>query len=152
MIVLDSSALVEMARNSIDGQALKAFMQVNEPAISCDLVRAELASVFRKLTRTEGLTPKEAETYFSEAIDLVDEFSPMEELQVEALRESIRLDHSVYDMFYFVLARRTGGCLFTLDKKLMDLCIHNGVDCIMLVNPSEGMIQGVGSPASCATS
>ena len=152
MIVFDSSALVEMTRQTQDGMALQSFARTDEKKISCDLVRAELASVFRKLTRTEGLTPKEAETYFSNAIDLVDEFSPMEELQVEALREAIRLDHSVYDMFYFVLARRTGGCLFTLDKKLMDLCIDNGVDCIMLVNPSEGMVQGVGSGASCATS
>ena len=36
----------------------------------------------------------------------------------------------MYGMFYFVLARRTGGTLFTVDRKLMKLCRDNGVNCI----------------------
>lgn len=33
-------------------------------------------------------------------------------------------------MFYFMLARRLGATLFTLDRKLMALCEENGVDCV----------------------
>ena len=130
MIVLDSCAAVEMARNTIEGQALRQFLLNRERVVSCDLIRAELASVFRKSARTEGISAQQAESYLTESLKLVDEFCPIEELQTEALYESIRLDHSVYDMFYFVLARRTGATLFTLDCKLMKLCKDNGVNCI----------------------
>ena len=78
----------------------------------------------------EGITSEDAEACFAECIALIDEFYPIEDLQAEALRESIRLNHSTYDLFYFVLARRTGGILFTLDRKLMKLCQENGVNCI----------------------
>ena len=131
MIVLDSCAIIEMARQSEGGKALKLLMQTDEKAISCDLARAEMASVFRKLARCEKLTPAEAGEYFIEALALVDEFYSIDDLETEALRESIRLDHSTYDIFYFVLARRTGATLFTLDRKLMQLCLDHGVDCIV---------------------
>ncbi len=130
MIVLDACAIVDMTRQTEEGLALQELMLYNEKAISCDLVRAEAASVFRKLTRAEGLSPAQAERYCAEALALVDEFYPIAELQTEALRESIRLDHSTYDLFYFVLARRTGATLFTLDRKLQQLCRDHGVDCI----------------------
>ncbi|MBO4364922.1 MAG: type II toxin-antitoxin system VapC family toxin, partial [Eggerthellaceae bacterium] len=98
--------------------------------VSCELIRAEAASVFRKLTRIEHLEPSIANRCLSEAMALVDEFYPLEELQTEAFRESIRLDHSAYDMFYFVLARRLGATLFTTDRKLQRLCREHGVDCV----------------------
>ena len=42
-------------------------------------------------------------------------------------------------MLYFVLARRTAGTLFTLDKKLVGLCERSGVSSIDLVPfPYEG--------------
>lgn len=48
----------------------------------------------------------------------------------EAIAESIRLKHSACDMFYFVLARGNAATLFTLYKKLQDICLANGVNCI----------------------
>lgn len=50
----------------------------------------------------------------------------------EALTEAVRLRRPVYDMVYFVLARRLGATLFTLDKRLQALCIDNGVNCVRL--------------------
>ena len=133
MIVFDTSAVIEIVRQSDDGIALQQLARKNEKKISCDLIRAEAASALRKLSHLEGFDSMQAETYLSEAMALIDEFSPMEELQTEALREAIRLDHSVYDMFYFVLARRTGAILFTLDRKLEQLCLDNGVNVIAQV-------------------
>lgn len=137
MIVLDASAVTEMIRRTPDGLALIDLAMVNEKRISCDLIRAELASVFRKLTRMGGLSPKQAETLFSKSLRLVNKLYPIEDLQSEALRESIRLNHSTYDMFYFVLARRTGGTLFTTDRKLMQLCQDNGVNCVTQLDWDE---------------
>lgn len=129
MIVLDACALVEMGRGSNVGQTLRGLAGMDDKAVSCDLIRAETANVFRKLMRT-GITASEAQMLFAESLMLIDEFYPLEDLQDEALRESIRLSHSTYDMFYFVLARRTGATLFTTDRRLMELCAENGVDCI----------------------
>lgn len=137
MIILDASAAVEIARKSEIGRVLIDLAMVNEKRISCDLIRAETASVFRKLTRTEGLSPQQAELFFECSIRLVNRFYPIEDLQSEAFRESIRLNHSAYDMFYFVLARRTGGTLFTTDRKLMKLCLDNGVNCVTLLDWDE---------------
>lgn len=130
MIILDSSAVVEMVRETPTGLGFKCMMMEGERAISCDLLRAEVLSVFRKIVRTEGIKPDVAQRCLAEALLLVDEFYPMEDLQSEVLRESIRLDHPAYDMFYFVLARRTGGTMLTADRKLVELCLENGVDCI----------------------
>ena len=131
MIVLDANAAIEMLRQSDEGWALENLMLEGEKAVSCDLFRAEVASVVRKLVRIGKVAREEAEGYFSKACALVDEFVPIEEVQTEALNEGIRLDHSTYDMFYFVLARRTGATLFTLDRKLIDLCKANGVNCLV---------------------
>ena len=133
-MVLDSCALVEIALQSEDGRALQSFCAKGESMASCELVRAEVASVFRKMTRTLKMPPVIAEEYFMRALAVIDEFYPIEDLQSEALRESIRLDHSTYDMFYFVLARRTGATLLTLDRKLIDLCLRNGVDCVYIID------------------
>ena len=46
-------------------------------------------------------------------------------------KEAMRLRHPVYDMLYFVLARRNAATLFTLDRKLQQLCLDNGVDCVL---------------------
>ncbi len=60
------------------------------------------------------------------------EFRDDASLWTEALTESLRLDHSSYDLFYLVLARREGATLFTLDRKLQKLCDKNGVNAIWL--------------------
>ncbi len=134
MIVVDASALVEIALQSEDGMGLQGLMLCGERVISCDLLRAEMASVMRKLTRLGSVERGLAGGYFERALAIVDEFYPLEDLQMEALRESIRLDHSMYDMFYFVLARRTGATLFTLDRNLIELCAANGVNSIGVID------------------
>ena len=57
--------------------------------------------------------------------------------------ESVRLGHSSYDLFYVVLARRTGATLFTLDKKLQDLSLSLGVNSVWLTK-----LEGKRGPAA----
>ena len=130
MIVLDASAAVEIVQNTEMGWALQELALTNEKKITCELMRAETASVFRKLVRMKAVDADTADRFLAEATALPDEYYPLDDLQSEALRESIRLNHSVYDMFYFVLARRTGATLFTTDRKLQTLCQKHGVNCI----------------------
>ena len=60
-------------------------------------------------------------------LQMVDEYTDTSELAIEALHEGIRLGHSIYDMFYLVLARHNGAALLTTDKKLKALSKSLGV-------------------------
>ena len=130
MIVLDASAAVEIVQNTEMGWALQELALTNEKKITCELMRADTASVFRKLVRMKAVDADTADRFLAEATALPDEYYPLDDLQSEALRESIRLNHSVYDMFYFVLARRTGATLFTTDRTLQDICREHGIGCV----------------------
>ena len=110
------------------------MMEEGEEVISCNLFGAETASVVRKLRRMQKLTLEQAQGYYDDTLALVNNFYDCAGLQQEAFVESIRLDHSVYDMFYFVLARRTGATLYSCDRSFLQLCVDNGVNCIEWVD------------------
>lgn len=76
------------------------------------------------------MTIEEAEFYIEKAIGLVDEIVPLKENADEAFAEAVRQNHSVYDMFYLTLVRRSAGTLFSLDKKLVNLCTEMKLDCV----------------------
>ncbi|GHS86330.1 hypothetical protein FACS189487_00400 [Campylobacterota bacterium] len=64
------------------------------------------------------------------AENLIDEYIDISENNAEALNESIRLNHSAYDMLYLTIARRYGGTLLTLDKKLAVLARKEGIQVV----------------------
>ena len=137
MIVLDSSAACDIALQTEEGLVFCSLMLADEQVISCDLLRAEAVSVFCKLCRRGVMNRKEAQECFVDSVAYVDKYYSIQELQDEVLSESIRLDHSSYDMFYFVLARRFGATLFTLDRKLIRLCEEQGVQCVAILENGE---------------
>lgn len=62
----------------------------------------------------------------------------MSGLYLEALPESIRLNRSSDDLFYFVLARKNAATLFTMDQRLTDLAMRNGLNCIFVPDAAPG--------------
>lgn len=135
MIVLDCSAAINIVRRTPAGRALKGLMVTNECHIAPELFRAEAASALTKYVRAGTYDRKEALVYLEKALALVDEFHPLSENSVEAFSEACRLNHSVYDMYYFTLARRYGATLFTEDRSLIELCEREGVECVHQVEP-----------------
>ncbi len=132
MIVLDASAAVDIARETPDGVALTQLLLDGEKAISHNLFPSEVGNVFWKYHHASLLSRDEVLDYVAKAMNLVDELRDTRDLLHEAISEAVRLDHPVYDMLYFVLARREGATLFTLDRKLQNLCLDNGVNCVFL--------------------
>ena len=130
MIVLDCSAAVEIVRETEAGKALQALMLSGEKTVASDLYLIELASAFRKYVKAELLSEKEALLYIEEAAKLVDDLVPLEENYQESFHESLRLDHSPYDMLYLTLARRNAATLFTFDSRLREICEKQGVECV----------------------
>lgn len=132
MIVIDANAAIAIALGTVCGEGLKQLRLEDERIAAPSLLCAEVSQIMAKYVRGGYLTAAEALDCGRDAISLVDDMRDDEDLWAEALTESVRLEHSSYDLFYLVLARREGATQFTVDRKLQDLCARNGVNCIWL--------------------
>lgn len=130
MIVLDCNAAISIVGGTSDGEMLESLLLKGEAVVSPAFLCAEVTHVLAKRVRGDFSNKEEALEMGRMCLSLVDEFVPDTDLWEEALLESLRLGHSSYDLFYFVLARRNGATLFTLDRKLQQLCLDNGVSCV----------------------
>ena len=133
MLVLDASAgmCIGMKRteSSALSSALSSLIYEGEKVIAPQLYYAEVTQALWKHVRSGLLPVSEAQNRLQRIAALVDEFIPLEGLYNEVFTESLRLGHSTYDVFYFVLARRNAATLCTLDQRLQQLCLKNGVNC-----------------------
>lgn len=149
-VVLDCSAAVEMARHTPKGDVCRSHlaMRGDDEVLAPDLLYAEVGSAMAKYVRAGLATMQEAEGIVRDAIELVDAVVPIGALHEEAFAEAVRLGHSVYDMFYFVLARRNAATLYSFDKRLNALCEREGISCIHELNASELLARRGGKDTS----
>ena len=130
MLVLDSSAAVELLFERPKSAALRALSYRGERVIAPELYLAEVTHVIEKYVRGRYIDAASGVILLEKALHLVDDVIPMSELVQEAFTESLRLGLSSYDIFYLVLARRNAATLCTLDRRLQHLCLENGVNCV----------------------
>lgn len=130
MIVLDSCAAFAMANRTKEGDAISSLLLDGEEAIAPTLYVSEMAHTIAKYVRARRISEDDAQRYLTACIGYIDRFDNDKNLASEALAESFRYGHFSYDMFYLVLARRTGATLFTLDKKMWALAREMHVNCI----------------------
>ena len=119
--VIDSSAAVEIVLKKSGAADLINRIMAADKVIAPKLFYAEVGNVFRKYILGEFLDKEQGIKLYRTAISIVDEFTDIEELNEEAVHESIRIKHDVYDLLYMILARRNGAKLLTCDKKLKEL-------------------------------
>lgn len=130
MIVLDSSAAVEIIRQTPEGKALAQLMLSGELVLSTKLFCSEVCNTFCEYGRAEMIDESTALECIEKALRLVDQFYEVDEFYREALHESLRFDYPVYGLLYFCLARHKNATLFTLDQKLATLAEREGVACV----------------------
>ena len=130
MIVFDCSAAMEMARNTSRGTGFRMLALKGERVVASDLIRAEIRSAAWRYVRADMMDEDEAMGIIDDALDLVDEFIPLEENAAEAFAEAVRQNRSVYDMFYLTLVRRYAATLFSTDRKLVELCGKMGLNAV----------------------
>lgn len=130
MVVLDSSAALAIVKDSPEGRALANLMLSNEKVVAPNFFYCEVANAIWKYEHQGLWGGAIAGARLQKALELVDEFYPVADLTLEAYGEAMRLDHSVYDLYYLVLARRCNATLFTLDKQLIKLCQITHVNCL----------------------
>ena len=121
-VVLDVSAAVEIL---LQKEKKALFISLYEKAswvIAPDLYIAELSNVLWKYQKAGIISHIECNQYVEDGIELIDDFFPSKELWKEALGEGIKNTHSIYDMYYAILARRNDATLITNDSKLSQIC------------------------------
>lgn len=125
--VLDTCAAFEIA---FHGPKYSLFMNAvagAEKVIAPTLFDSEVTNVLWKYAWNGAVDEENARKTLAYLLQMVDEYTDTSELAIEALHEGIRLGHSIYDMFYLVLARHNGATLLTTDKKLKALAKTMGV-------------------------
>jgi predicted nucleic acid-binding protein len=128
IIVLDSNAAIEVVLKRKKGTVFRELIEASEKTITSEFFRIESANVIRKYYKGNYIAKEEANKLLELSENLIDEFIPISENNLEALNEAIRLDYSAYDMLYLTLARRTGALLITLDKRLNEIAKQEGIE------------------------
>lgn len=134
MIVLDTSAAVNIVRRTEEGKALKMLMEPGEEVWAPALFQSEVLSAFWKYVHVGLDTPENSSKRIEAAMSLVTRFVNMIDLMPLVFSRAVRLDHSPYDLQYLVLAELTGGTLYSLDDRLLALCEEQGVECVHKVD------------------
>jgi predicted nucleic acid-binding protein len=116
--VVDASAAVRVSMKAGGPDSPETLLDRAELVLAPELIIAEVVNAFWKYLRAGVLSRALSERGVRTALDLVDEFAPMEPLSVEALHLAALHERAAYDMFYLVLARRNGAVLITADEAL----------------------------------
>jgi predicted nucleic acid-binding protein len=124
---IDVCGAVEILLQKEKAEKFGKLLQEATLVIAPDLYIAELTNTFWKYYRAHILTKDECVQYIKDGISYVDKFIDGKELWQEAFLEGIHNNHSIYDMFYMVVARRNGGILITNDSVLAAICRDNNI-------------------------
>jgi predicted nucleic acid-binding protein len=128
IVVLDASAGIEIGLGRDNSRIYKETLEQASKVISSDLYKAEVTNVLWKYVKAKLITKEIAVQRLQYCLNLVDEYLDISDNNQESLVESIRIDHSVYDVLYLTIARRNGAILITRDKKLKGIAREQGIE------------------------
>lgn len=130
MVVLDACAAFQIASESADGKALFASIEKGESIVVPSHFKVEFINTLSKYVRGGYISEETARLYFNKISDLITMQVKVSNVVTEVLHESVRLKHNAYDIVYFVIARRNGATLLTVDKRLAEICEENRVSAV----------------------
>jgi predicted nucleic acid-binding protein len=120
--VLDVSAAVQIVLRKEKIKHFKKYYEKSNWVIAPELFIPEITNVLFKYYKANIFNHDECRQFVSDGIALVDAFFESKDLWTEVLGESIKYNHSAYDLFYMVLARRNNAILLSNDRDLIKLC------------------------------
>jgi predicted nucleic acid-binding protein len=127
-VVVDVSGIMEVLTQKENCEKFEEITKEPSTILTPDLYISELTNTLWKLIRANQYTEEESKQLIQDGIAYIDSFIDSKTLWQEALSEGIKNNHSIYDMFYFVTARKYGATLVTKDSNLADICRNNGVE------------------------
>jgi predicted nucleic acid-binding protein len=122
IIVLDVSGAMEILLQKEKKEKYEDMYKQGSWVIAPDLFIPEISNVLWKYNRANIISHDECIQFTEDGISMVDDYIDAQELWKEALGEGIKNNHSIYDMYYLVLARRNDATLITNDSRLIDFC------------------------------
>lgn len=120
--VLDVSAAIEVVLQKQKMQAFHKTVKNASWVLAPDLYVLEISNVLWKYYKANVISHEDCIQYVEDGINMIDDFIDGRELWKEALSERIKNNHSIYDMYYAVLARRNDAVLITNDGLLSKIC------------------------------
>jgi predicted nucleic acid-binding protein len=120
--VLDVSGAIQVLLQKEKGSMFDEKIKNSSWVIAPDLYVSEISNVLWKYYKAKVITHEDCIHLVEDGLDLVDDFIYAKELWKESLGEGIKNNHSIYDMYYAILARRNDATLITNDGALADIC------------------------------
>jgi len=125
--VIDVSGVMEILLHKEKTEKFYKALQNAVLVITPDLYVSELTNTLWKYHKAKTLSKDECSLYMRQGLGMINNFVNAREIWEEAFSEGINNNHSVYDMFYMVAARRHAGTLITNDSTLAAICKKNHV-------------------------
>lgn len=125
--VLDTNIAFEIAFQGPDFNKYKRLLEEADSVLAPTLYESEVTNTLLKYIKDGYIDIQNAKISLTLMLQFVDLYTDTAELAIETLSEATRLNHSAYDIFYMVLARRNGATLLTKDERLKKLAIDAGV-------------------------
>jgi len=119
IIVLDASAAIEIALQKEKGILFQKILLESDLVIAPDTFPSEITNVFWKYGFYANMEKDKCEKGIDYCLDLVDDYIDTKSICREVFFESINNEHSSYDIFYLVVARRHNAAIITKDKKMI---------------------------------
>jgi predicted nucleic acid-binding protein len=127
-VILDVSGVTQIILKKEKGNKFIETIKKATKVIAPDFYISELTNTLWKYYKTKLLTKEMCDEKIEDGISFIDDFISSKDLWKEAFGEGIKNDHSIYDMYYAVLARRNNGKLITNDNTLAKICKSNKID------------------------
>ena len=125
--VIDVSGAMEILLHKEKTEKFYKALQNAVLVITPDLYVSELANTLWKYHKAKTLSKDECLLYMRQGLGMINNFVNAKEIWEEAFSEGINNNHSVYDMFYMIAARRHAGALVTNDSTLAAICRKNHI-------------------------
>jgi predicted nucleic acid-binding protein len=125
--VIDVSGIAQILFQTPKKEKFEAILQEASLVLAPDLYVSELSNTLWKYCLKGIYTSEECIQFVEDGLNYVDEYINSKELWKEAFGEGVKNKHSVYDMFYAIIARRNDGVILTNDENLVKICKKNNI-------------------------
>jgi len=121
MLVVDASIAAKWVFAEPDSERALALATREASIAAPALILAELANVAWKRVRKGAWGAEDASESVLVAAGMFTLIVPIEELWIDALALSLRLDHPIYDCFYLALARQQAAPIASADTRMIGI-------------------------------
>ena len=129
-VILDVSGVMHLLLNKNKAEIFDEIIQEADLVLAPNIYISELTNALWKHHTIEGYSINDCINYIDEGLNYINRYVDNYLFWQEAFLEGANNKHSVYDMFYMVVARKYDAVLLTDDSDLARICKENGVDVV----------------------